>query len=44
MLGLADIPHSYNIFHLFKKLNRDIEEIRKTQNKYLEMRITMSDI
>lgn len=42
MLGLAHI-HTViiNIFHLFKKLNRDTEEVRKTQNKFLEMKITL---
>lgn len=42
MLGLAHIHKVIiNIFHLFKKLNRDTEEVRKTQNKFLEMKITL---
>ena len=31
-----------NIFHMFKKLSKNMEDIKKTQNEVLEKKMTMS--
>lgn len=31
-----------NIFHMFKKLSKNMEDIKKTQNEVLEEKMTMS--
>lgn len=47
MLGLTDKDiHTLiiSIFNLFKKLSKDMEEIKKTQNAFLEMKTTILEI
>lgn len=44
MLALADKHIPTIIFHVFKKLNTDRQEIKKTQNKILEIKTTMFKI